>query len=92
MSEVVVVGAGVFGLACAVRLAEAGLKVRVMADMAPEATASGVAAGMLAPAFETALDPPETDALDPILAGQRSHPRVVRGHGWRRPLRLSPCC
>lgn len=81
MSEVVVVGAGVFGLACAVRLAEAGLKVRVMADMAPEATASGVAAGMLAPAFETALDPPETDALDLMLAARDLWPALARRLG-----------
>ena len=62
--SVLVVGAGVFGLATALSLAEAGLKVRVVADAEPGRTASGVAAGMLAPAFETLLDPPFHDALD----------------------------
>lgn len=51
-----IAGAGALGLACAVRLAQAGADVTVF-DPAPFATnASGVAAGMLAPAFECVLD------------------------------------
>jgi glycine oxidase len=50
-------GAGVFGLAIALTLARRGAKV-VLADPASEgANASAVAAGMLAPALEAALDP-----------------------------------
>ena len=50
-------GAGVFGLAIALALARRGAQV-VLADPAPEArNASAVAAGMLAPALEAALDP-----------------------------------
>ncbi|WP_374576221.1 NAD(P)/FAD-dependent oxidoreductase [Phenylobacterium sp.] len=49
-------GAGAFGLACAVRLARAGAEVVVFDAAAPTANASGVAAGMLAPVFESALD------------------------------------
>lgn len=54
---VAIAGAGALGLASACALAEAGLAVTVF-DPAPlGANASGVAAGMLAPAFEAALDP-----------------------------------
>ena len=52
-----VIGSGVFGLVSALRLALAGVDV-VIYDPAPLGeSASGVAAGMLAPAFESALDP-----------------------------------
>ena len=57
MEDVVVAGSGVTGLAVALALARRGAKVRVC-DPAPLGdNASGVAAGMLAPAFEAALDP-----------------------------------
>jgi glycine oxidase len=50
--DVVVVGAGVIGLACAWRCAQRGLKVLVLERDEPGAGASGVAAGMLAPVTE----------------------------------------
>jgi len=51
-----VAGAGALGLACALALADAGFDVTVC-DPAPFGdNASGVAAGMLAPVFEAALD------------------------------------
>jgi glycine oxidase len=51
--DVVVVGAGVIGLACAWRCAQRGLRVLVLERSAsPGAGASGVAAGMLAPVTE----------------------------------------
>jgi glycine oxidase len=51
--DVVVVGAGVIGLACAWRIAERGLSVCVLERSdSPGAGASGVAAGMLAPVTE----------------------------------------
>ncbi|HEX6860062.1 MAG TPA: FAD-dependent oxidoreductase [Caulobacteraceae bacterium] len=57
MDEVVIAGAGVTGLSVALALARRGVRVRVC-DPAPLGdNASGVAAGMLAPAFEAALDP-----------------------------------
>lgn len=57
MEDVVVAGSGVTGLAVAIALARGGARVRVC-DPAPLGdNASGVAAGMLAPAFEAALDP-----------------------------------
>jgi len=50
--DVAVIGAGVIGLACAWRAAEAGLSVVVLDRQAPGFGASGVAAGMLAPVTE----------------------------------------
>jgi glycine oxidase len=51
--DVVVVGAGVIGLACAWRIAERGLSVCVLERASEPGTgASGVAAGMLAPVTE----------------------------------------
>ena len=51
--DVVVVGAGVIGLACAWRCAQRGLEVLVLERApSPGAGASGVAAGMLAPVTE----------------------------------------
>ena len=51
-----VAGAGAIGSAAAVMLARAGARV-VLADPAPPGdNASGVAAGMLAPVFETLFD------------------------------------
>jgi glycine oxidase len=50
--DVLVVGAGAIGLACAWRAAQRGLSVRVLERDEPGAGASGVAAGMLAPVGE----------------------------------------
>src|ERR671932_2896336 len=50
--DVVVVGAGVIGLACAWRIAQRGMSVLVVERDEPGAGASGVAAGMLAPVTE----------------------------------------
>ncbi len=54
-ADVVIVGAGVIGLACAWRLAERGERVLVLERERPGAGASGVAAGMLAPVGETSF-------------------------------------
>ncbi len=51
-ADVIVVGAGVIGLACAWRAAQRGLRVIVVEGHGPAAGASGVAAGMLAPVGE----------------------------------------
>ncbi|MDP3659353.1 FAD-binding oxidoreductase [Phenylobacterium sp.] len=55
--KVVVAGAGALGLTSALALARAGCDVSVLDPAAWGENASGVAAGMLAPAFEAALDP-----------------------------------
>jgi glycine oxidase len=55
-AHILVAGAGVFGSAIALELARRGMAV-TLADPAPVGdNASGVAAGMLAPAFEALLD------------------------------------
>lgn len=50
--DLAVIGAGVIGLSCAWRAAQAGLSVVVLERDEPGAGASGVAAGMLAPVTE----------------------------------------
>lgn len=50
--DLVVIGAGVIGLSCAWRAAQAGMSVLVLERDEPGAGASGVAAGMLAPVTE----------------------------------------
>ncbi len=49
--DVVVVGAGVSGLSCAVALLEAGANVRVLTAGAPAGTVSAVAGAMVGPVF-----------------------------------------
>ena len=55
MTEIVVIGGGALGLATAAELAARGRAVTVVDASGPSASAG--AAGMLAPAFETVLDP-----------------------------------
>ncbi|HYG28506.1 MAG TPA: FAD-dependent oxidoreductase [Caulobacteraceae bacterium] len=57
MQDVTIAGAGVSGLAVALALARRGARVRVCDPASLGDNASGVAAGMLAPAMEAALDP-----------------------------------
>jgi D-amino-acid oxidase len=51
--RIVVVGAGVSGLTCAVSLLQAGAEVRVLTAGAPVGTVSAVAGAMVGPAFGT---------------------------------------
>lgn len=67
---VVVAGAGVSGLCAALALARSGVSVTVC-DPAPLGhNASGVAAGMLAPAFEAALDIESRPHADLLFAAR----------------------
>jgi glycine oxidase len=77
--RVVVAGAGAVGSVLALQLVRRGAEV-VLADPAPAGdNASGVAAGMLAPLFETLLDPVSAD-LYPLLAEARdAWPAVLQG-------------
>jgi glycine oxidase len=70
--DVVVVGAGVIGLACAWRCAQRGLRVVVLERDRPGAGASGVAAGMLAPVTEA--DWGEEELLRLNLTGAAAWP------------------
>lgn len=65
--DVVVIGAGVIGLACAWRCAQRGLRTLVLERDEPGAGASGVAAGMLAPVTEAEFG--EQRLLELNLAG-----------------------
>jgi glycine oxidase len=74
--DALVVGGGVIGLACAWRAARRGLDVCVLERDRPGAGASGVAAGMLAPAGEAAWG--EEDLLALNLASHRLWPSFAR--------------
>jgi glycine oxidase len=70
--EVLVVGAGAIGLACAWRAAQRGMRVRVLERRQPGAGASGVAAGMLAPVGEATWG--EERLLEAALASHEAWP------------------
>ncbi|MET0293697.1 MAG: FAD-dependent oxidoreductase [Phenylobacterium sp.] len=75
--KVVVAGAGVLGLTCAVSLARAGARVVLTDPAAPGENASGVAAGMLAPVMEALLDPLSRPHLDLLLAARDLWPALA---------------
>ncbi|HEX8074972.1 MAG TPA: glycine oxidase ThiO [Thermoleophilaceae bacterium] len=70
--DVVVVGAGIVGLACAWHAARAGLSVLVLDRGTPEPSASATAAGMLAPVTEAEFG--EEHLLRLNLAGAAAWP------------------
>lgn len=74
--KVTVAGAGALGLSAALALADAGCAVTVCDPAAPAANASGVAAGMLAPAFEAALDPAAAGHFDILMAARDLWPAL----------------
>jgi glycine oxidase len=73
--DVVVVGGGVIGLACAWRLAQRGAEVAVLDKGYPGQGATRVAAGMLAPVGELTFGEPEL--LQLTLAAARLYPEFV---------------
>lgn len=76
-ARILVGGAGVFGSATALALARAGAEV-ILADPAPfGANASGVAAGMLAPALEAALDPASANHFPLLKVARDRWPAFV---------------
>jgi glycine oxidase len=79
--KVLVAGAGVFGLAIALALADAGLEVAVHDPAEPGDSASGVAAGMLAPVLEAALDATAGPHLDLLLAARDLWPALAARAG-----------
>lgn len=72
-AAVTVAGAGALGLSAALLLADAGCTVTVC-DPAARPSASAVAAGMLAPVFEAALDPETGGDLALLLAARNLWP------------------
>ncbi|MDB5451999.1 MAG: D-amino acid oxidase family protein [Caulobacteraceae bacterium] len=79
--EVLVAGAGALGLATALALADAGCRVTVCDPAPVGANASGVAAGMLAPVFEAALDARAEDHFDLLLAARDLWPGLAARAG-----------
>ena len=85
---VAVVGAGALGAAAGLALARAGVEV-VLVDEAPLAeNASGIAAGMLAPAMESSLDPVSTGRFALLSAARDLWPAFVEDLG---PTGLERC-
>jgi glycine oxidase len=73
--DVLVVGGGIIGLACAWRLAQRGSQVAVVERGEPGGGATRVAAGMLAPVGELTFGEPEL--LELTLAATRLYPDFV---------------
>jgi glycine oxidase len=73
--DLVVAGAGIVGLACAWRAAQAGMSVLVLERGEPGAQASATAAGMLAPVTEAGFG--EEELLRLNLAGRAEWPRFA---------------
>ncbi len=69
-ARIAIVGGGVLGLAVGVELARRGAETTLYDPQARLRSASGVAAGMLAPAFEAALDA-GSEAHFPLLRAAR---------------------
>jgi glycine oxidase len=78
--RVIVAGAGALGLSAALALADAGCAVTVC-DPATAPNASAVAAGMLAPVFETVLDGGGEADLDLLLAARNLWPGLAARAG-----------
>lgn len=75
-AKITVAGAGALGLTTALALADAGAQVTLF-DPAPVAdNASGVAAGMLAPAFEAVLDANTASQFDLLSAARDLWPAL----------------
>lgn len=77
--RVTVAGAGVFGLASALALADAGCDVTVCDPGG--ANASSVAAGMIAPVFEAVLDDTARPHLDLLLDARDHWPALAQRTG-----------
>lgn len=80
-AKVTVAGAGALGLASALALADAGCRVTVCDPGG--GNASGVAAGMLAPAFEAVLDETAAAHLGLLLAARDLWPALEARAGVR---------
>ncbi len=77
--RVVVAGAGALGSAIAWRLQADGARVVRLDGAASDRSASGVAAGMLAPAFETLLDEMSVGRYGLLQAARNEWPDFVDG-------------
>ncbi len=81
-ARVTVAGAGALGLVTALQLARAGADVTVRDPAAFGDNASGVAAGMLAPASEAALDPISANDFELLKAARDLWPALAETVGF----------
>jgi len=72
-----IAGGGAVGLTLGVRAAQAGVRTTLYAPDAAGDSASGVAAGMLAPAFEAALDPVSAGHFEVMRAARDAWPQMI---------------
>jgi glycine oxidase len=86
--SVAVVGAGAIGSACALAAARQGWCVTLIDNAPLAANASGIAAGMLAPAFEAGLDPMSTGHYSLLASARDLWPAFVDNLG---PTGLDRC-
>lgn len=87
-TDVLVVGGGVIGLACATACATAGLTVRVISNDEP-GLASVAAAGMLAPTLEHATEAGSAAARRFALASRDRYPSWLEEIAARTGLRVA---
>jgi len=90
-ARVAVAGAGALGSAVALRLAQLGFQVTVFDPSPPNANASGVAAGMLAPLSEALFDPASRQHLDVMRRARDLWPDFAKTLGltlFRSGVRL----
>jgi glycine oxidase len=72
-----IVGAGAVGLTLAVRASQSGARTTLYSMNAAIDSASGVAAGMLAPAFEAALDTVSAGHFDLLRIARNAWPEMI---------------
>jgi glycine oxidase len=72
-----IIGGGAVGLTLGVRAAQAGARTTLYGLDAASDSASGVAAGMLAPAFEAALDPVSAGHYQLMRAARDAWPDLI---------------
>lgn len=80
-ARVAVAGAGALGSAVALRLAQLGFQVTVFDPSPPDANASSVAAGMLAPLSEALFDPASGQHLDVMRRARDLWPGFAKALG-----------
>lgn len=85
-ARIAIAGGGVFGLAVAVELAHRGAAVTLYDPQPRIRSASGMAAGMLAPAFEAALDAASQGHFSLLRTARELWPALAERLAPKRPV------